>query len=88
LKKQQMDEAGVRRSGGRRRNFDFMAGRFPEGTFVRIDAALAAGETRADFVRVAVENELALRLTKPKAASRDVGQQPHAGGAEAVPTAD
>lgn len=35
--------------------------RFTAGTLARIDAALAAGEKRSDFIREAVERELARR---------------------------
>lgn len=35
--------------------------RFPNGTLARIDAALNDGEKRADFIRKAVERELAQR---------------------------
>jgi hypothetical protein len=36
-------------------------GRFPGGTLARIDAACAQGEKRSDFIREAVERELARR---------------------------
>lgn len=38
-----------------------MQGRFPEGTFEQIDAVLEDGETRTDFLRVAVQMELQRR---------------------------
>jgi len=38
-----------------------MQARFPEGTFEQIDAVLEDGETRTDFVRIAVEMELQKR---------------------------
>lgn len=38
-----------------------MVARFATGTFARIDALLALGEKRADFVRAAVEREIARR---------------------------
>ncbi|WP_425326599.1 YlcI/YnfO family protein [Pseudaminobacter salicylatoxidans] len=41
-----------------------MPGRFPEGTFDRIDSVLEPGENRADFVRRAVERELKRRKRK------------------------
>jgi hypothetical protein len=41
--------------------FENMVARFPEGTFARLDAALAEGENRANFVRYAVEQELKRR---------------------------
>jgi hypothetical protein len=47
--------------GRKKTNFEQMPGRFPDGTFVRIDAVLIDGETRADFIRAAVERELKRR---------------------------
>lgn len=44
-------------------NFEQMPARFPEGTLTRIDAVRGADETRTDFLRVAVENEIQGRLT-------------------------
>jgi hypothetical protein len=38
-----------------------MVARFPEGTFERIEAVLAEGEDRTDFVREAVDRELKRR---------------------------
>ena len=38
-----------------------MQARFPEGTFERISAVLGPAEDRTDFVRAAVERELAQR---------------------------
>lgn len=35
--------------------------RFPDGTLARIDAVLAEGEKRSDFIREAVDQELAKR---------------------------
>ncbi len=46
-------------------NFDKMPGRFPEGTFARIDAVRREGENRSDFLKAAVEAELQ-RREKPK----------------------
>ncbi|MBO4228365.1 YlcI/YnfO family protein [Bradyrhizobium neotropicale] len=43
-----------------------MQARFPEGTFARIEAVLAEGEDRTDFVREAVERELRRREKKQK----------------------
>lgn len=40
---------------------EFMAARFPAGTFDRIAAVLTPTEDRADFVRAAVESELKRR---------------------------
>lgn len=47
--------------GRKKTNFDQMPGRFPEGTFDRIDAVLEPGENRADFVRTAVDREVQRR---------------------------
>jgi hypothetical protein len=44
-----------------KRLFDFMMGRFPEGTFARMDAVRGATEDRTDFLRAAVERELRRR---------------------------
>ncbi|WP_158010964.1 YlcI/YnfO family protein [Tardibacter chloracetimidivorans] len=41
-----------------------MQARFPEGTFARIEAVLFPVESRTDFVRAAVENELRRREGK------------------------
>ena len=43
-------------------NFEQMPARFPEGTLTRIDAVRGPEETRTDFLRVAVENEIQGRL--------------------------
>ena len=40
---------------------EFMAARFPLGTFGRIAAVSTATENRADFVRTAVDRELKRR---------------------------
>lgn len=45
--------------------------RFPEGTLARIDAALAPKEKRSDFIREAVERELARRITRNPASQPD-----------------
>jgi len=42
-------------------NFDMMPGRFPEGTFARMDAVKSEGETRTAFVQAAVEREIKRR---------------------------
>jgi metal-responsive CopG/Arc/MetJ family transcriptional regulator len=42
-------------------NFDLMPGRFPEGTFARMDKVRREAETRTDFVREAVEREIKRR---------------------------
>jgi hypothetical protein len=49
------------RVGRRKINFDKMLARFAEGVFARIDAVLRPGESRAEFIRDAVERELERR---------------------------
>jgi hypothetical protein len=50
-----------RRMGRKQINHEQTPARFPDGTFARIDAVLAEGEKRSDFIRVAVEHEIARR---------------------------
>lgn len=55
----------IRSSVGRPRiNEEQTPARFPGGTLERIDAALAEGEKRSDFIRKAVEAELERRERK------------------------
>ena len=49
------------RMGRPKLNFDLMPGRFPEGTFERMDAVRSDGETRTAFVQEAVEREIKRR---------------------------
>lgn len=49
------------RMGRPKLNFDKMPGRFPEGTFARMDAVRDDGETRTAFVQDAVEREIKRR---------------------------
>lgn len=49
------------RMGRPKVNHDLMPGRFPEGTFVRIDAVRREGENRSDFLKAAVEAEIKRR---------------------------
>lgn len=49
------------RMGRPKLNFDNMPGRFPEGTFARMDAVRAEGETRTAFLQEAVEREIVRR---------------------------
>ena len=44
--------------GRKQINHEQTPARFPEGTLARIDATLADGEKRSDFIREAVEREL------------------------------
>jgi len=47
-----------------------MQARFPDGTFERIASVLVSGEDRTDFVREAVEREIARREVRSKAVRR------------------
>jgi hypothetical protein len=47
--------------GGKKRWHEVMGAPFPRGTFERMKAVRAKGETKTDFVRKAVERELARR---------------------------
>jgi Meiotically up-regulated gene 113 len=47
--------------GRKRINDEQMPGRFPAGTFARMDAVLSEGEKRSDLLREAVEKELKRR---------------------------
>lgn len=49
------------RVGRKRINDEFMSARFPAGTFARIDANLREREARSDFIRLAVDAEIARR---------------------------
>lgn len=49
------------RMGRPKLNFENMPGRFPEGTFARIDAVRREGENRSDFLKAAVEAEIKRR---------------------------
>jgi hypothetical protein len=51
-----------------KRYYEAAMGRFPEGTFGRIDAVLAPTEDRTDFFRAAVERELKRREQQAPAA--------------------
>jgi len=50
------------KAGRPKTNFEQMPARFPEGTLGRIDAVRQPGETRVDFLRTAVTNEIEARL--------------------------
>lgn len=61
----EISRAATRRPVGRVKiNDEQTPARFPEGTLARIDAVLAAKEKRSDFIREAVERELARRGVK------------------------
>lgn len=49
------------RMGRPKLNFDNMPGRFPKGTFARMDAVRRQDETRTAFVQEAVEREIERR---------------------------
>ena len=52
-------ESGIfERVGRKKRWSEDMQARFPKGTFERIEAILAEGEDRTNFVRAAVQLEL------------------------------
>lgn len=52
--------------GRKQINHEQTPARFPAGTLARIDAALSDGEKRSDFIREAVEAELAKRAAEKK----------------------
>lgn len=52
-----------------RKNFDNYTARFPANTLDRIERALRGRENKADFIRAAVEEKLALRERKEKRAA-------------------
>jgi len=56
----------ARRVGRIKINDEQTPARFPEGTLGRIDAVLAEKEKRSDFIRSAVEAELARRERKSR----------------------
>lgn len=56
-----------RKMGRKQINHEQTPARFPEGTLARIDAALAKGEKRSDFIREAVESELDRRKREGEA---------------------
>jgi hypothetical protein len=53
-----------------------MVARFPAGTFARIETVLAEAEDRTDFVRAAVNRELA-RREKKRSRLRAGGRRSH-----------
>lgn len=64
------------RMGRKKQWAEDMQARFAEGTFARINALLRGSEDRTDFVRAAVEREIAARereakrLTEPESGKR------------------
>jgi len=65
--------------GRERRNHENLTARFPEGTLVRIEAALRGREGKADFIRAAVAEKLERRERRsggPAAADGDEAAVP------------
>jgi hypothetical protein len=62
----QSESAKIRSVGRKRRWAEDMQARFREGTFARIKAALDKGEAKTDFLRAAVDRELARREAERK----------------------
>ena len=56
--------------GRKRKWVEDAVARFPEGTFARINAVLGKTEDRTDFIREAVERELARRELEAKRLSK------------------
>lgn len=59
------------RMGRKKQWAEDMQARFPEGTFDRIASVLVGKEDRTDFVRAAVERELAVREKKARPISAE-----------------
>jgi len=59
--------------GRKKINDEQMPGRFPSGTFARMDAVLAPGEKRSDLLRDAVERELKRRERAAKTSQEGEG---------------
>lgn len=64
--------------GRTRINGEQTPARFPEGTLARIDEVLAPKENRSDFIREAVERELARRIKASPRTPRDPAKSPDA----------
>ena len=66
-----MTDVAVATPMGRKRKWvEDAVARFPEGTFARINAVLGKTEDRTDFIREAVERELARRELEAKRLSK------------------
>lgn len=65
--------ATTRNMGRKKINDEQMPGRFPSGTFARMDAVLAPGEKRSDLLRDAVERELKRRERAAKTSQEGEG---------------
>lgn len=64
-------KAGIRSCVGRKKRWhEAMGTPFPRGTFARMKAVRARGETKTDFVRGAVERELERREAAEKRKKR------------------
>lgn len=62
--------ANIRPVGRKRINDETTPARFPKGTHARVDALLEGKETRADFIRRAVDREIEWRQKIHDAAER------------------
>jgi len=58
------------RVGRKKRWHEIMGAPFPRGTFARMDAVRAKGESKTDLIRVAVERELKRREARRPARQR------------------
>jgi hypothetical protein len=65
-------QSNIRPVGRKRINDEAMLARFPSGTLDRIDALLDEKEKRADFIRKAVELEIARRKVIREAVDREI----------------
>ncbi len=60
--------------GRRRTNYEQTPARLAEGTLERVDALLGEGESRADFLRAAVEREIRARVRARGAREKSEGE--------------
>lgn len=78
----EISPAATKRPVGRIKiNDEQTPARFPEGTLARIDSVLADREKRSDFIREAVEREIARRerITRNPPTGRRSTTSPNAG---------
>uniref|UniRef100_UPI003735F807 YlcI/YnfO family protein n=1 Tax=Xanthobacter autotrophicus (strain ATCC BAA-1158 / Py2) TaxID=78245 RepID=UPI003735F807 len=66
-------QADMTGRGRPRTNFEQTPARLAEGTLERMDALLWEGESRADFLRAAVEREIRARVRARSAKSKPKG---------------
>lgn len=64
------------RMGRKKKWAEDMQARFAEGTFARINALLRGSEDRTDFVRAAVEREIAARQKEAKRSTATESDKP------------